>query len=171
MIYKLFYDLLIGVLSAYLFILSVKIYYWILLQRFRGIYFQLDDNKTNPEAYFRVCVIFNIRPASNLTIKIKRIENNNSDWKGKFEGDILNPYFFKGFYQIENRDIAGEPGKDADGWMDLNFQYLTAQNKMRIGIQLHYVVMVNQEIAKDVWKDQKQWKDQDGYYIEKVLCK
>jgi len=98
------------------------------------------------------CVTHNnwnlLNPILNIPIKIKRHKNGDTqDWYGTFNSDILNPYYFKGQYIIEDPGVH-----DEDGWHEI---YLFEKKaKKLMGFNLHYLKA-------------KKWVEDEGYYIEK----
>lgn len=161
-------EFLIGILSAYAFVIIIKfVAYW-QIRGFMGGYFEIDKNgSVNRNFGYQVSCSFwklwidFLTPVPSITIKIERKLtgdiNDDSNWEGLFSSDILNLFSFKGVYEILNRSIANKINKDADGWMEVTLFKKTTPK--RIGINLHYLITI---------EGKRQWKDSDGYIIEKA---
>lgn len=151
-------NILINLAAAYIFILLIKVYFFLVLRNSLGNYKHSDSNDT---VVFNVSFVYKdfLSPIPRVTLAIKRLDQakNNSleNWSGTYFSDMLNPNVFTGAYKkFGNANI---PEKGDMGWHELIFFY----KEELIALRINHVGF-NENTRKKVWNSS------EGYFIKKI---
>ncbi|HEY8784295.1 MAG TPA: hypothetical protein VIM16_21890 [Mucilaginibacter sp.] len=137
-----------NILAGYLIFVVIKFIAFRKVYRFIGDYLHFPEkDQTIFTLKYNWWNLFN--PILNIPIKIKRYKKDDSqNWTGTFNSDILNPFYFKGQYIIDDPGI-----NDEDGWHEI-YLFEKKSNKL-IAFNLHHL-------------EGKTWVVDQGYYIQKI---
>lgn len=143
-------DVLIAILSTYIFILLLKLYFLWSIRKSLKLYIHSKNDPDPVIFYINYDKGDFIAPIPRICLNISRKHGeDNEDWEGKYFSDMLNPYRFTGIYYKDRISIT----EDNLGWHEL---ILFPEQKV-IALMLHYV-------EKDEY-GKKSWKTSDGYFI------
>ena len=146
-------DVLLLLISIYLFLLTIRVIALLRLLKFMGNYAHITPANEQPDdVTFTVSYDWNnfLSPVPGITVNIRRSSAKDSlhnDWYGLFTSNIIFLYYFKGRYELDH-PVPGE----ANGWHHL---YLFDKPDIRIIMNLFHL------------KDNKQIISDEGYYIVK----
>lgn len=138
-----------SVISAYLFLLFIRLIFLGKIYNSFGTYRHDEDN--TPAIKFKVQYNYLnfISPIPRISIRISReaLTSDGEDWKGNFFSDMLKPTHFTGTY------VKNIKPNEA-GWQDV----IIFSDANRIAFNLHYIIGTGHN---------QEWKTTDGYYIVK----